>query len=243
LQTPYLATMQRTLQPELLDSLPHDHPDALHNRRDLRITNAIAGNHRWIARALPCFLSAGELALELGSGTGELGLRLARRGVAIDGLDLWPRPVAWPAGPAWHVGDLRTFDGYGRYRGFVGNLIFHQFSDADLAALGEKLKASAHVIVACEPERRRLSQFLFRTVGPLLGANHVTLHDAHVSIAAGFRGDELPRALGLDAPEWDVRCTTTLVGAYRMIALKRSRRSEPARGLREPAAGELAPTA
>ena len=30
---------------------------------------------------------------------------------------------------------------------------------------------------------------------PLLGANHVSLHDAHVSIAAGFLGDELPRAL------------------------------------------------
>src|SRR5688572_14054246 len=40
--------MQRTVQPEILDSLPHDHPDALHNRRDLRLTNFVTGDHRWL---------------------------------------------------------------------------------------------------------------------------------------------------------------------------------------------------
>ena len=215
--------MQRTLQPELLDSLPHDHPDALHNRRDLRITNWIAGNHRWITRTFPLLIGPREPALEIGAGTGELGLRLARRGVAIEGLDLWPRPAAWPAGHRWHNSDLRAFDGYRHYSGIVGNLIFHQFSDADLAELGEKLQQTARVIVACEPERQRRSQFLFRTLGPLLGANHVSLHDAHVSIAAGFRDDELPRALGLAASRWEVRCTTTLLGAYHMIAIRRTR--------------------
>lgn len=215
--------MQRTLQPELLDSLPHDHPDALHNRRDLRITNWIAGNHRWIARTFPPLIGPREPALEIGAGTGELSLRLARRGVAIDGLDLWPQPRSWPAGHRWHNADLRTFEGYGRYSGIVGNLIFHQFSDAELGELGEKFHARARAIVACEPGRRRVSQFLFRTLGPLFGANHVSLHDAHVSIAAGFRGDELPRALGLAAPRWDVRCTTTLLGVYQMVAIRRAR--------------------
>jgi hypothetical protein len=42
-----------------------------------------------------------------------------------------------------------------------------------------------------------------------------------VSIAAGFRGEELPAALGLTTAEWNVRCTTTLLGAYRMIAVRR----------------------
>ncbi len=215
--------MQRTLQPELLDSLPPDHPDALHNRRDLRLTNRIVGNYRWIGRVLPPRLHAGERALEIGAGTGDLGLALAPRGLALDGLDLWPRPASWPPSQAWHRADLREFDGYDRYAAIVGNLIFHQFSDADLAALGEKFKATARVVVACEPQRRRLSQFLFRTLGPLLGANHVSLHDAHVSIGAGFREDELPVALGLTAPAWDVRCSTTLLGAYRMVAIRRSR--------------------
>lgn len=213
--------MQRTLQPELLDSLPPDHPDALHNRRDLRWTNAIVGNHRWLARTLPRLLRPGETALELGAGTGELGAKLAARGVRVAGLDLWPRPAEWPATSRWHVDDLREFDGYGDYPAIFGNLIFHQFSDHELAALGARFRARARVIVAVEPARRRCSQWLFRAIAPLLGANYVSLHDAHVSIAAGFRDDELPRALGLSADEWDVRGTTTFLGVYRMIAVKR----------------------
>lgn len=214
--------MQRSLQPELLDSLPHDHPDALHNRRDLRLTNRIIGNHRWIAQTLPPLLRPGETVLEIGAGTGELGRALARRGVAVDGLDLWPRPPDWPEQRAWHVADLRTFDGYGCYPAIVGNLIFHQFSTEELAALGTQLCQQARIVVACEPARRRFSQFLFRTLAPLLGANHVSLHDGHVSIAAGFRGDELPRALGFSPTDWDIHCSTTTLGVYRLVALRRT---------------------
>jgi hypothetical protein len=214
--------MQRTLQPELLDGLAPDHPDALHNRRDLRVINALTGNHRWLARALPPLLRRGERALELGAGTGELGARLIAADVALDGLDLWPRPAAWPSARAWHKADLLTFDGYAPYAAIVGNLIFHQFSADDLAALGKKLRRSARVIIACEPTRVRRAQVLFRIAAPLLRANYVSRHDAHVSIAAGFRGDELPRALGLASPAWEVRCTTTFLGLYRMVAVRRA---------------------
>ncbi len=215
--------MQRSLQPELLDSLPHNHPDALRNRRDLRLTNRIVGNHRWIARTLPPLLRRDDVVLEIGAGTGELGLALARHDLAVDGLDLWPRPPEWPTARAWHVADLREFSGYGRYPAVVGNLIFHQFSADELARLGAMLRGRARVIVACEPARRRLSQFLYRTVGRLMRANHVSLHDAHVSIAAGFRGEELSEALGLDPASWKIRCSTTLLGVYHMVAERRSR--------------------
>ncbi len=201
--------MQRTLQPEILDSLPPDHPDALHNRRDLRLVNRLMGNHRWLARTLPRLLRPGETALELGAGTGELGLRLAAAGVPVDGLDLWPRPSAWPAAQHWHSADLRSFPAYGAYAAIFGNLIFHQFSDDELAAVGTVLRRHARVILACEPGRRRISQRVYRVIAPLLGANHVSRHDGHVSIAAGFLGDELPRALGLSTHDWDCRCTVT----------------------------------
>lgn len=213
--------MQRTLQPELLDSLPPGHPDALHNRRDLRLTNQMVGNYRWLERTLPPLLRPGEFALELGAGTGELGLRLARQGVAVAGLDLWPRPEDWPAARAWHRADLREFDGYRDYAAVIGNLIFHQFSEADLATLGHKLRSTVRVILACEPQRRRVSQVLYRVLGPLIGANHVSLHDAHVSIAAGFRGEELPQALGLHRREWEFHCRSTALGLYRMVAVRR----------------------
>jgi hypothetical protein len=213
--------MQRTLQPELLDSLSPNDPAALHNRRDLRLTNRLMGNHRWLARTLPPLLRPGELTLELGAGTGELGLRLAQQQVPVDGLDLWPRPDAWPAARTWHRADLRQFRDYPPYAAIFGNLIFHQFPETELAELGAELRRHARVILACEPSRRRMSQVLYRLLGPLFGANEISLHDAHVSIAAGFRGDELPRALGLDAVTWDCRCATTALGAYHLVAIRR----------------------
>lgn len=214
--------MQRTLRPELLDTLPHNHPDALHNRRDLRVTNRIMGTHRWLASTLPAVLRPGERALELGAGTGELGQQLARRGVAVDGLDLWPRPDIWPAGHAWHRANLMEFEGYAPYAAIVGNLIFHQFSDEQLGLLGQRLRRHARVIIACEPARRRVFQVLYRLIGPFFGANYVSRHDGHVSIAAGFRGGELPRALGLGADQWAIQTSSTRFGTYRLVAVRNS---------------------
>ena len=210
--------MKRELQPELLDSLPPDHPDALHNRRDLRLTNRVLGNYRWITGALSDQPRPPGKVLEIGAGMGDLVAHLAARGIATDGLDLWPTPAGWPADRRWHRADLLTFGGYGDYPVVIGNLIFHQFTAHQLAELGGKLSRSAKLIIACEPLRRRSSQVLFATIAPLLGANHVSLHDAHVSVAAGFRGDELPQMLGLTQPRWDCRCYTSMLGAYRMVA-------------------------
>lgn len=214
------SRMQRSLQPEMLDALPVDHPDALHNRRDLRLTNLLLGTHRWLERTLPDLVRPGERVLEIGAGTGEFGHRLARRGLETAGLDLWPRPSDWPAAADWHQEDLRTFAGYARYAVVTGNLILHQFSDSDLAALGRKLNRGSRVIVACEPARRRVSQLLYRTIAPWFGANPVSLHDAHVSIAAGFRGNELPHLLGLERQTWQVRQRTTVLGVYRLVAVR-----------------------
>lgn len=212
--------MPRTIQPELLDSLPPDHPDALHNRRDLRAINRVMGNHRWLARVLPALVRTGERVLEVGAGTGELAARLERAGVAVDGLDLWPKPPTWPAHRIWHRADLRAFGGYHAYGVIVGNLIFHQFDDAELTALGGVLREHARLIVAVEPARSRVSQFFFRWLAPIFGANHVTMHDAHVSIDGGFLGRELPLALGLDSALWHVRTRTATPGGYRMIAVR-----------------------
>ncbi len=122
----------------------------------------------------------------------------------------------------WHRADLRTFPGYDRYPVVAGNLIFHQFNEAELAELGAILRREARAIVACEPIRRRSSQALLAVLAPLLGANAVTRHDARVSVAAGFRGDELPRALGLRADEWTLAMEETALGACRMVATRRA---------------------
>jgi len=213
--------MRRSCGPELLDALAHDHPDAVHSRRDLRSVNAFMGNRRWFAATLPGLVLPGERVLEIGAGTGELGLALNARAIPVDGLDLCPRPPAWPADRAWHQADLRGFQGYGAYPVVIGNLIFHQFTDEELSALGAELRRSARVFLASEPRRRRLSQTLMAALAPLLGANPVTLHDARVSIGAGFVDEELPARLGMDDGNWDISCTLTALGASRVVAVRR----------------------
>lgn len=210
--------MERRLIPELLDSLPHDHPDALHNRRDLRLINALMGNARWFMRTLPSQVASGENVLELGAGLGELADELTRLGPRIDGLDLWPRPRHWSSDRIWHQTDLEEFADWARYRTVIGNMIMHQFPAEALARLGAQLDEHAQLLVFCEPARRRRSQRLFALAAPLFGANHVSRHDGHVSIGAGFLNDELPRQLGLPAHRWSWNIHTTFLGAYRMVA-------------------------
>jgi 2-polyprenyl-3-methyl-5-hydroxy-6-metoxy-1,4-benzoquinol methylase len=213
--------VERRLTPELLDTLPHDHPDALHNRRDLRLINAFMGNVRWFVRTLPPLVGAGERVLELGAGLGELAGELARRGPHVDGLDRWPVPPDWPEGRTWHQTDLETFAGWEDYPVVIGNMILHQFEPDTLRDLGAHLDRHARLLVFCEPARRRRSQRLFAVAAPLMGANHVSRHDGHVSIAAGFLEHELPAQLGLAPDRWTWRLQTTFFGAYRLVAARR----------------------
>ena len=126
-------------------------------------------------------------------------------------------PVADPAGqPAIHVDPGRD-----RRVGATPEPGI-EINEPELAALGAVLRRQARAIVACEPARRRASQKIFATLAPLLRANPVTLHDARISIAAGFRHDELPRFLGLNPADWELRCRTTVLGSYQMIAVRRA---------------------
>lgn len=218
----------RIVQPELLDALPCDHPDARQSRRDLRLINLFMGNHRWIARTMRSHAQPTERILELGAGTGDLTSRLWHEGWQVDGLDVCPAPANLPAGTRWLHHDLRSFPDYHGYDVVCGNLTLHQFTAAELADLGARLSGRARLLLACEPARQRHAQWVIRKFSPFFGLNYVTCHDANVSIAAGFLGDELPRLLGLDPEQWVWRCGATLRGSYRMIAWRRTGRRNPA---------------
>lgn len=211
----------RHLQPELLDSLPVDHPDALHSRRDLVLINRLMGNARWFRASLAAHLRPGERVLELGAGTGELAQNLRALGPLIDGIDRVPLPQGWPASARWHQADIEQFTGWNDYPVVMGNLILHHFSEDSLRTLGAALTGHARLLIFNEPARRRYLQRVWAMAAPLAGANPVTQHDGYVSIGAGFCADELPHSLGLDPLRWDWRVTTTWLGAYRLIAQRR----------------------
>jgi hypothetical protein len=215
--------LQRRVQPEILDSLPADHPDALHNRRDLRFFNTLMGNFRWFANTLRTQLREGDNLLELGAGEGDLGRHLRRSlpqsSFTYTGLDLWPQPVEWPKKWSWISKDLSAFPDYAQYNVILGNLILHQFEDEVLANLGRQWREQARLLVFCEPARDKL-HLRQLPLARLAGINYVSRHDARVSIEGGFRGRDLPRLLGLDQPHWRITVQHTFLGAYRLVAVR-----------------------
>jgi hypothetical protein len=213
--------VQRRLEPELLDSLPPDHPDALHSRRDLRLVNRVMGNAPWFEKNLARRIRPGERVIELGGGTGELSARLRTVTPLVDGIDRIPAPSAWPTSARWHQADIQTFTGWNTYPVVIGNLILHHFDNVSLRALGEAVSPHARLLLFSEPTRKRFNQLFWNVTAPLCGANHVTRHDGCVSIAAGFLGDELPRSLGLNPSLWRWEISHTWLGAYRLIAERR----------------------
>ncbi len=207
---------------ELLDTLPAEHPDARHSRRDLRVFNAALGNARWFAQILPRQLRAGERVLEVGAGEGDLGLTMHRRGIRWDGIDLAPRPPAWPRDAAWHRGNVFHFDEWPQYPVIAGNLILHHFTDHQLGELGARASEHARLLVLGDLRRGRIQQWLFAAFARAVGANRVSRHDGWLSIAAGFRGHELPRLLGLDPRHWAWQVPRTHFFAYRLVAFRKA---------------------
>lgn len=211
----------RTVQPELLDGLAPDHPDAVASRRDLRVINRLMGGERWIGHEMRAHRRSGERILELGAGEGILGGTLGVPDAALAGLDLGPRPAAWPPGASWHQTDVLRFEAWTEYPIVVANLFLHHLEAEALQAIGRQLDRHARLILVSEPRCARRSLLLFRLLCPLMRAHAVTRHDGRVSIEAGFRGGELPRLLGLEPDRWQWSVTETGLAGYRLKAERR----------------------
>ncbi|MEX0324540.1 MAG: class I SAM-dependent methyltransferase [Puniceicoccaceae bacterium] len=218
--------MHRSVQPEILDSLAPDDPAAIANRRDLRTFNHLMGNFRWVRKELSGYSAQGAI-LELGAGDGSLGLYLLRKGVLSDenlytGMDIIRRPRGWPPSWGWMQKDLRELAFPEDTRTVIANMILHQFESEELSNLGLRIERSGlKRLLLCEPARRRVHLRQVAASRFLLGVHPVTLHDARVSIEAGFRGEELAEALNLDRRVWSIRCTEHFLGANRLLCLRR----------------------
>ncbi|KXW57153.1 class I SAM-dependent methyltransferase [Ferrovum myxofaciens] len=201
--------LRRQVEPELLDGLAAEDPQALRSRKDLR----------WIHRAMATLVimqralnrgTAGfvpRTLLELGAGDGSLMLRMARKQTdcwpamevtLLDRLNLVePQTLEEIHKLGWtpRVVTLDIFhwlEGYNNSRTdiVIANLFMHHFSSKELARLLAGIAARSQVFLCCEPRRSILSLVGAHCIG-LLGAGPVTRHDAVSSVHAGFRAQEL----------------------------------------------------
>ena len=212
----------RVVLPELLDELPQDSLAARASRRDLRMINLLLGSTAWFKKTLLELYRPGEYVLEIGAGTGELGRALHAVVPNVAGLDLCGRPPDWPKPTAWFQANVLEFAEWAAYPVVISNLFFHHFDRVGLAQLGAKLNEHARVIVASDPLRGRRTGRLFSLLCPLIRAHPVTRYDGRVSIAAGFRQEELPRLLQLDPSVWSWRVQENWLCSCRLVAVRRA---------------------
>ncbi len=213
----------RVLQQELLETYPDDHPDAISGREDLLLVNAVMGNHRWMERMLRRHCQPGWKITEIGAGDGALSRRFVQAGIcdarSLHAFDLAKRPVDWPPEAVWTQGDL-FLQPLPESEVVVANLFLHHFTDEQLRVLGSRISPKTRLILAAEPERRWMHTVMGRFFCWLAELHPITQFDMQVSIRAGFRGEELARSLGLDVQEWRWECSATVLGGYRLIAMR-----------------------
>lgn len=201
--------------------LPHGDPEAIQSRRELRLINGIMGNHRFLSREIQRVIKSQWRVLELGAGDGTFGAQLVAHGICrpeqLVGLDLAPRPALWPEKADWIQGDLFSVP-MPAAEVVIANLFLHHFESSTLAKIGARRSSTCRILLANEPARRGLHIAQGRLLSWFARLGRVTRHDMIVSIRAGFSGDELPHALGLQ--KWKTSVSTTLLGAYRLVALK-----------------------
>ena len=193
----------RRLEVEWLDVLPAEDPRARRSRADLRRVNAIMGNARIVASALP---QAPRTVVDLGAGDGAFALRLARAAgkppahvTLVDRQNIVaPETLrAFEAmGTGVEIAQQDVFEWMERapagVDAIVANLFLHHFEDEPLARLLSLASRKAPLFVACEPRRSSFALLGSHLLGAL-GCNDVTRHDAAASVRAGFRGDEISR--------------------------------------------------
>jgi hypothetical protein len=211
----------RIVQSELLNELPESDPSAIRSRRDLERVNRWMGNAAKAACALHAELAqpGPRKVIELGAGDGTFFRRVARllgpgwKGshvLLLDRQHLVSHDTRVSLeNLGWRLETLRSdvFEALQCTQRdcdiILANLFLHHFSDSRLQELFRLASERASLFVAIEP-RRSVHSLLFSRLLWLIGCNHVTRHDAIVSVQAGFRATELS-ALWPKEPGWHFR--------------------------------------
>lgn len=154
----------RVLQQELLETYPDDHPDAIIGRDELRLVNAVMGNHRWIKRMLRRVYQPGWSVTEIGAGDGALSVQFWQAGIceASELHGLISRDVLLN-GLLRRPGPRVTCLPNNYLAVVVANLFLHHFTDEQLRVLGSRISKDTY-----HPGRRARAAMAAHGDGTLL---------------------------------------------------------------------------
>ena len=225
--------MNRIVEPELLDTLSPADPRAERSRRDLRRVNAWMRNHDIMARALEQNWNgrSPKQITELGAGDGNFLLAVAKKmssrwpDVNVTLLDrqenISAGTLAAYANFGWRaeavVADVFDWPPI-ETEIVVANLFLHHFENARLLELLGKISPAP---VCSWPSNHFALPVRFYAAACFVSQwlHHVTLHDAALSIRAGFMNHEIPE-LWPDKENWRLTEHRTGFFSHLFIAQK-----------------------
>jgi len=215
--------VKRLIQPEILDHLSPDDPRVFHARKDLRLINGLMNHARILRSSIFPQLNAGHSLriVEIGSGDGALAYEIFKKwgklpaGSRFDFVDKagsLSKQVKRDLGAlGWEVNEFETdvfhwIDSRSdSYDLCFASLFLHHFDERELTLLFRQLSKKIERFICIEPRRDRFG--LLGALGlRLLGCDPVTLHDAKVSVRAGFHHQELSRIWNQSVPaRWQLK--------------------------------------
>ena len=215
--------MKRIIQSEILDHLSPDDPRVFHARKDLRLINALMNHARILRSSIFPQLNMGRSLriVEIGCGDGALAYEIFKKwgklpaGSRFDFVDKAgsvSRQVKRDLGElGWKVNEFEADvfhwiqSSPDSYDLCFASLFLHHFDEHELKLLFSHLSQKTERFICIEPRRDRFG--LLGALGlRLLGCDPVTLHDAKVSVRAGFHHQELSRIWNQCVPaSWQLK--------------------------------------
>jgi len=223
--------MVRMVEPEILDQLPSADEAAAHSRRDLARLNVLMRHASLVRRHITMGVTR---IADLGAGDGTLLLNALKstnskvrevvlvdqqRIVNDDTLKAFESLGIKPTVVIADVFDWLTRQSAASHTAIVANLFLHHFQRGNLQRLLDLAAQTSDLFIACEPRRGLWPQLAASLVG-VIGCNHVTRHDAVVSVRAGFRDRELA-TLWPDPSRWQLEERSAGLFSHLFVARRR----------------------
>jgi SAM-dependent methyltransferase len=194
-----LSFPHRVIEPELLDELPPGEGRA--SLQDLERINRRWGGYSSTRKLFDRATRPDETfsVLDVGAASGDMArfIRHIRPRASVTSFDRVLHHLERAGAPRIAGDAFRLPFGPGSFDFVYSSLFLHHFPDAEVVELFRGFAALARrAVLAVDLERSAISYWFIPATRRVFGWDRITVHDAPVSVAAGFRKHELAALAG-----------------------------------------------